>query len=150
MTLEERLMAYEGSIAYQTKLKYFHNGKFYPYKDSLGYWTIGFGRLIEGKQSQFTNGISVEEANKFLSDDIAIAEKGLASLNLGLIPSDWKDFLIIMIFQLGLQGVKNFKKMLIAIKAKDYPEAVRQAKDSKWYRQTPNRVNDMISQLTNR
>lgn len=46
MDLKNRLISYEGSIAYQTKVGYFKNGKFWTYKDSLGYPTIGYGRLL--------------------------------------------------------------------------------------------------------
>jgi hypothetical protein len=65
------------------------------------------------------------------------------------VPDDWNDFLIIMTFQLGINGVKKFKRMMTALKAKNR-EAIVQAKDSLWYRQTPNRVDDMIRQLTNK
>lgn len=39
--LKARLKEYEGTKEYQAKLKYFKNGKFYPYADSLGFRTIG-------------------------------------------------------------------------------------------------------------
>lgn len=55
-----------------------------------------------------------------------------------------------MTFQLGIGGVKKFRKMLAALKAHDYPEAIKQAMDSLWYRQTPNRVNSMIAVLKNK
>lgn len=41
MDLKCRLKEYEGTIAYQTKLGYFRNGKFFPYSDSLGFRTVG-------------------------------------------------------------------------------------------------------------
>lgn len=46
MDLVNKLKEYEGTKAYQTKLKYFREGKFYPYKDSRGYLTIGYGHLV--------------------------------------------------------------------------------------------------------
>ncbi|MCR4457054.1 hypothetical protein NR795_04585 [Pseudescherichia sp. L3] len=55
-----------------------------------------------------------------------------------------------MIFQLGLGGVQKFKKMIAALKTQNYSEAIKQAKDSLWYRQTPNRIDSMISQLRNK
>jgi lysozyme len=66
------------------------------------------------------------------------------------MPKDWQGFMIIMIFQLGLSGTMKFKKMIEALRDANYPEAIKQAKDSLWYRQTPNRVNAMIAQLTNK
>nr|WP_308219177.1 glycoside hydrolase family protein [Pseudescherichia sp. L3] len=58
--------------------------------------------------------------------------------------------MVIMIFQLGLGGVQKFKKMIAALKTQNYSEAIKQAKDSLWYRQTPNRIDSMISQLRNK
>lgn len=149
MDIKERLKLYEGTKEYQATLGYFKNGKFWTYKDSIGYATIGYGHLLKAGES-YPDGLEPIDADLLLAKDIEIAKAGLKSLDLGRIPQDWQDFLIIMIFQLGLQGVKNFRKMLEAIKLKDWPEAVRQARDSKWYKQTPNRVNDMVYQLKNR
>ncbi len=41
--IKERLRIYEGSMEYQKFLGYYKNGKFWTYKDSLGYPTIGYG-----------------------------------------------------------------------------------------------------------
>jgi len=55
-----------------------------------------------------------------------------------------------MIFQLGLAGVQKFEKMLAALRVQNYSQAVKQAKDSLWTRQTPFRVLDMVGQLKNK
>ncbi|MCB3778029.1 glycoside hydrolase family protein [Klebsiella pneumoniae] len=127
---------------------YFINNKYYPYKDSEGFLTVGFGHKVLPIED-FNNGITEIEALRLLDKDIAIAESQLDKLNL-IIPKDWHDFMIIMIFQLGLSGTIRFKKMIQALRDANYTEAVKQAKDSLWYRQTPNRVNAMIAQLTNK
>jgi len=130
MELADRLKQYEGTKQYQQSRGMFRNDKFYQYYDSLGYPTIGYGHLL-------TNG---EVYPYGISED---------KLELDL-PQDWQDFMIIMIFQLGYAGVLKFKKMIAALKAKDYKEAIKQAKDSLWYKQTPNRLNQMIEVLTNK
>lgn len=145
MNLKQRLKQYEGTKEYQAKLGYFKNGKFWPYKDSLGYPTIGYGHLIINGED-FSTGITEEEADKVLSRDLAKVIMQVQTLALDL-PDDWNDFIIIMAFQLGIAGVLKFRKMLEALRMHNYSEAIRQAKDSLWYRQTPNRVNDMISHL---
>ena len=48
-----------------------------------------------------------------------------------------------MIYQLGLAGVKGFKKMLEAIELEDFEEAARQMLDSRWHEQTPKRCERM-------
>jgi len=148
MDLKYRLKEYEGTKQYQSKMKYFRDGKFYPYKDSLGFSTIGYGHLISGYED-YSAGITEAQADAILENDIQKAQNEYKTLGLN-VPSDWENFLIIMIFQLGLGGVKKFKKMLEALRVQNYKEAVVQAKDSLWYRQTPYRVMDMIAQLKNK
>ncbi|MCE1393182.1 MULTISPECIES: glycoside hydrolase family protein [Enterobacteriaceae] len=148
MDIKTRLIDYEGSREYQTRMGYFRNNKYYPYKDSEGFLTVGYGHKVLSSEN-FNNGINEIEALRLLNKDIAIAESQLDKLKL-TIPKDWEEFLIIMIFQLGLSGTMKFKKMIQALRDANYTEAIKQAKDSLWYRQTPNRVNAMIAQLTNK
>lgn len=148
MELIERLKTYEGTKEYQQKLGYFRQGKFYPYKDSLGWNTVGYGHLVQ-KGEDFSKGITEYEADKLLANDLANVIIEIQSLKID-VPDDWNDFLIIMAFQLGISGTLKFRKMISALKVRDYPEAIKQAKDSLWYRQTPNRIDDMIKQLTNK
>lgn len=148
MDIKGRLWIYEGTKEYQTKMNYFRNGKFYPYKDSLGKLTIGCGHLVL-KNEIFNDGITEKEADILLSRDLANVILEVQSLGLD-VPDDWNDFLIIMTFQLGINGVKKFKRMINALQVKNFREAIVQARDSLWYRQTPNRVDDMIRQLTNK
>ncbi|QUG75853.1 glycoside hydrolase family protein [Erwinia sp. E602] len=148
MELINRLKQYEGTQTYQKSIGYFRNDKFYPYKDSLGYKTVGYGHLITPYEN-FDDGMTPVEAEALLREDIRIARNQYRTLGLNL-PKDWEEFMIIMIFQLGLMGVKRFRKMLAALAVQDWKEAIRQAKDSLWYEQTPNRLNDMISYISNK
>ncbi|PLE59133.1 lysozyme [Klebsiella variicola] len=146
MDLKDRLIRYEGTKEYQRTLGYYRNDKFYPYKDSLGYLTVGYGHLVQ-KCEDFTNGISAIDADILLAKDIDKAKKQLSTLNLGVLPRDIEDYLVIMLFQLGLGGVKKFKKLLAAARIGDRNGIRRESVDSLWYRQTPNRVKDMNNQL---
>ncbi|ELY4576851.1 glycoside hydrolase family protein [Cronobacter sakazakii] len=148
MDLKNRLINYEGSIAYQTKLGYFKNGKFWTYKDSLGYPTIGYGRLLKSGES-YPNGITPEQAERMLEEDISTAKSAVRSIGLDL-PADWQDFMIIMVFQLGLTGTLKFRKMIQSLRVKNYKEVIVQVKDSLWYRQTKSRVDQMIAELINK
>ncbi|EMG2255105.1 TPA: glycoside hydrolase family protein [Klebsiella pneumoniae] len=146
MDLKERLIRYEGTKEYQRTLGYYRNDKFYPYKDSLGFLTVGYGHLVQ-KGEDFTNGISAMDADILLAKDIDKAKKQLSTLNLGVLPRDIEDYLVIMLFQLGLGGVQKFKKLLAAAKVSDRNGIRRESVDSLWYRQTPKRVKDMNNQL---
>ncbi|HIE0608174.1 TPA: glycoside hydrolase family protein [Serratia marcescens] len=145
MDLKQQLKIYEGTKEYQTKVGYFKNGKYWPYKDSLGYWTIGFGHLVL-KGEDFSTGISEQQADALLDKDIAIARAGVLQLGVTL-PADsrWNDFLVMMVFQLGLTKTRGFKKFLAALNNSNYARAIIEVKDSAWYRQTPNRVDSMIA-----
>ncbi|MDE9578784.1 glycoside hydrolase family protein [Citrobacter koseri] len=150
MDLKDRLIIYEGTKEYQMTRGYYKNGNFWMYKDSEGYDTIGYGHLVlNSERKKFKNGITPMDADLLLAWDIDRTKRDVATLGLSL-PKDWEDFMIIMTFQLGLGGVKKFKKMIAALKAQNWKEAINQAKDSLWYRQTPNRLNDMIKQLKNK
>ncbi|EFB8316664.1 lysozyme [Escherichia coli] len=150
MDLKDRLIIYEGTKEYQMTRGYYKNGKFWMYKDSEGYDTIGYGHLVlNSEREKFKNGITPMDADLLLAWDIDRTKRDVATLGLSL-PKDWEDFIIIMTFQLGLGGVKKFKKMIAALKVQNWKEAINQAKDSLWYRQTPNRLNDMIKQLENK
>lgn len=146
MNLKERLAIYEGTKEYQATKGYFKNGKFWVYKDSLGYPTIGYGHLVQ-KGENYSNGLIPIDADILLAHDIDRATKQLSTLNLGVLPQDIEDYLIIMLFQLGLGGVQKFKKLLAAAKAHDRAGIRHESVDSLWYRQTPNRVKDMNNQL---
>ncbi|EHU8157994.1 glycoside hydrolase family protein [Salmonella enterica] len=150
MDIKERLWIYEGTREYQKTRGYFRQGKFWIYKDSEGYDTIGAGHLVQNhEREKFKSGITPMDADLLLAWDIDRTMKDVKTLGLTL-PKDWEDFMIIMVFQLGLAGTKKFKKMIAALKVQDYKEAIKQAKDSLWYRQTPNRLNDMVKQLVNK
>lgn len=149
MDIKSKLKEYEGTKAYQAKIGYFKDGKFWTYKDSLGYPTIGYGHLVL-KGENFSNGLTEAEADKLLDVDIAIARRDVASLSLNLPPaSNWNDFMVLMVFQLGLTKTRQFKKFLAALKTANYNTAIVEVRDSNWYRQTPNRVEKMIRAVLN-
>ncbi|TWY28629.1 glycoside hydrolase family protein [Serratia marcescens] len=145
MDLKQQLKQYEGTKEYQTKVGYFKNGKYWTYKDSLGYPTIGFGHLVL-KGEDFSQGLNEVQADALLDKDIAIARAGVLQLGVTL-PADsrWNDFLVMMVFQLGLTKTRGFKKFLAALNNGNYARAIIEVKDSNWYRQTPSRVDSMIA-----
>ena len=144
MNLKDRLKEYEGTKAYQAHMGYYRNGLFRVYKDSLGKETIGYGHLVLPGED-FRNGLDDIEADKLLDKDIAIARNGVKTL--GTFAPDIEEYLITMVFQLGINGVNKFRKLLAAAAKGDRTEMKVQARDSLWYKQTPNRVKAMDSIL---
>ena len=115
------------------------------YKDSEGFDTIGIGRLVHAGKG----GITLEEAQYLLNNDIARICKGLDST----IPF-WRETpesvqhaLIAMAFQMGVDGLAGFKLSLELIKTKRYPEARIELANSLWYKQTTNRAKRTIAMV---
>lgn len=147
MDIIAKLKEYEGTKTYQMYKGYYKNGKFRIYKDSLGYDTIGYGHLVKSGEN-FENGLTDAEADTLLLADIGTARVEVDQLRLGLpIDSNWNDFMVLMVFQLGITKTNQFKKFLTALRAGNYATAIAEVKDSNWYRQTPNRVNKMIDDV---
>lgn len=118
----------------------------YEYKDSLGYSTIGVGRLIDKRKG---GGITHEEAMYLLNNDIELKSKQVfdALPWLKNYPDQVQRAIINMAFQMGVDGLLGFKNTLSLVQSKKYKEAADNALKSKWAQQTPNRakrVTDMI------
>lgn len=103
--------------------------------------TIGYGTLME----DIDEGLATLMLEYRLSQKINEVNKEFAYLN--ITDEEVWDMLYMMSYQLGVTGVKKFKKMLEAIKVKDHRETYKQAMDSLWYSQTPNRATEVIDLL---
>ena len=116
------------------------------YADSLGYLTIGVGRLIDKRRN---GGITPEELAYLLNNDIqrktaAVFEalpwvKDLDHIRLNV--------LINMAFQLGVEGLLAFKTTLSLIQGGNYTKAAEQMILSKWHSQTPARCERLAKQM---
>lgn len=120
--------------------------KEYAYKDHLGYWTIGIGRLIDERKG---GRITEDEAIYLLGNDIA--EK-MAALHKALPWIDGLDearrgALLNMAFQLGVSGLLGFQQTLAAIRDEHYDHAASLMLISKWAQQTPARAKRMSRQI---
>ena len=59
------------------------------------------------------------------------------------LPQQISEVIAEMCWQMGVNGVLNFKKMWIALKNKDYEEAAKEMLDSRWANQTPQRAKEL-------
>lgn len=129
-----------------------------PYRDSKGFWTCGYGHLLEDDliidHVDAPNIATVGELldvirdpfvhERWLEDDIDIATRDadqlIAELNVDLHPIR-REVLIEMAFQLGLTKLRKFRKMLSAISNQRWDDAAAEMLDSKWARDdTPARA----------
>lgn len=122
MRTKERIRAHEGV-------------RRYPYKDAEGYLTIGVGRCLD-KVPLSDDEIEVLFANDyFRAASSARLLPGFEELN-----EARQGVLIEMVFQMGLDGVRGFKKFIAAYQRGFWPQAKAEMLDSKWAIQTPKRA----------
>src|SRR6185503_15017237 len=120
----------------------------FAYTDSLGYISAGIGRCLDRRKGK---GLTREEQLYLLSNDID-------SCRAELDPFVWyqqlddvrKCVMIELCFNMGIRGVLGFRKMIEALKSKNYDTAVIELKDSKWATQIgKDRVNNICYRLKN-
>ena len=117
-----------------------------PYKDQLGYLTIGFGHLILNSEKHLIKKkTKKEELEKIFTKDF---NNALNKFNKFLKPFTLNkkdsDLLIEMVFQIGVVGVLNFKKLLYYMSKGDQNMVCFEMMNSLWYKQTPKRVKNLI------
>ncbi len=120
-----------------------------PYRDNLGFWTIGYGHLIDRRRNGMlppwvkpSFPITKEEAEQLLMRDIAEKVKDLEDslpwyTNLDEVR---QAILISMSFQLGIVGLMKFHETLAAIKEQRWQDAANGMRASLWASQTSSRV----------
>lgn len=118
----------------------------HAYEDHLGYWTIGYGRLIDKRRG---GGITEAEAEFLLTNDInrVVTELEERCAFFHKLPEDCQHALINMGFQLGINGLMGFKNMLDALSQSDFERAADEALDSRWAEQTPGRAAEVASMI---
>jgi lysozyme len=129
----------------------FHEGrKAESYYCSGGYLTQGIGHNLEANPLTKDQKSKIKDLNHWtdaeidmiLADDVYQCKVLMTQLIDGFegFDDERQYALVDMCFQLGAGGVAKFKKMLKAMREKDWEEAERQCLDSKYARQTPVRA----------
>ena len=109
------------------------------YRDSLGWLTIGYGRLIDERRS---GGISEDEAVVLLRNDITrtVTELRRAVPFFAGLDGPRCAVVIELGFQLGLGGLLGFRRMLAALERGDNEAAADELLDSRYAEQVPARA----------
>ena len=132
-----------------------HEGvKHFPYRDSLGIETIGCGRNISKSEKHHGLGISDDEIDYMLQNDIERTIKELSReypwFN-DMEEGARRDAIINLHFNLGRVRFAGFKKALGHMEMGDYDQAALEFLDSRWAKQVKGRaieVTDMINTNT--
>ena len=129
-----------------------------PYKDTLGFLTGGWGHKILGGEE-----VPESEAGwqELFDKDFDIALKGanklieehLENTLYSDLPKNKKGILqgvlIEMCFQLGQAGVGKFKNMFKAMGECEFYQAAVEMRDSRWFKQTPERCLELSTIIQN-
>lgn len=118
------------------------------YKDHLGYDTIGIGRLVDPRKPGA--GLRETEMRLMALNDIDEREAELTRRLpwFGGLDEVRRAALINMAFQLGVEGLMGFRRMLDAMRDEHYADAAHHALDSKWAKvDTPARAKRIARQI---
>jgi GH24 family phage-related lysozyme (muramidase) len=121
-----------------------------PYKDHLGHWTIGAGHLVKDREKhEFRDGINYETGLKLFLIDYMIAKRDMQTFlkPCGDMPAIVQEVCLEAVFQLGLPNFQNFVKFKKALSDENWSKAIEEMRDSRWYKQTPNRVEALIKKM---
>ena len=134
MSLEDQLRRDEGEVLH-------------AYADSKGYLTIGVGVLIDERRG---GGITRDESTYLLRNRISAKTTELERRVPWVTRLDpvRKAALLNMCFQMGVDGVLGFPKMLACLRDERWAEAETEALDSDWAREdSPARAKRVARQL---
>jgi lysozyme len=124
--LEDQLVRHEGE-------------KLHAYQDSLGYWTIGVGRLIDVRKG---GGITQSESRYLLGHDIdSKVQDVYQRLPWVAQQADPRQIVLVnMAFNLGIAGLVGFKNTLAHVREGRYDAAAEGMLASKWAAQVKGRA----------
>lgn len=114
------------------------------YHCSEGYVTIGIGTKIGPKGadlSNYTLTVSEPIARCMLNEEVQSIRDQLIKFRWYINLNEDRQIIIkSMCYQMGVTGVLKFKKMITALEREDYSTASKEALDSRWAKQTPERA----------
>ena len=130
------------------------------YRDHLGFPTIGYGHLVTKDKATTDDEArslvgapwSDDRCERQLALDYETLCRGLfMELSWAEALPEWpKRGLCNMAFQMGVNGVKGFPKMLAALRLNDWPAARAHALNSVWAKeQTPARAAEVATMIGN-
>lgn len=130
-----------------------------PYTDTKGYWTIGIGHCFDAR-------ITGDKAKEFEildygATDLQILAFFESDLNNVIYQLDrciiwwsslgeiYQRILIDMCFNLGIDGLEKFRKMLAALANLNYEEAAKEMENSNWYDEVGSRARRLTRWMRN-
>jgi lysozyme len=117
-----------------------------PYRDSLGFWTIGVGHFI-GKTLEAL-ALSEGAIDELLSDDLRVAWGTVEKIFGREAVAGWaparKLALLNLSFNLGEERLRKFARTIEAVKSGRWEDAAAHLADSLWAKQVKSRATRVI------
>ena len=137
------------------ELKIDEGVKYEIYLDHLSLPTLGVGHLI--KDTDPENGLPVgtkieeERVNELFDEDIQVTIQECKYLynDFDDLPEEAQRIIANMMFNLGRPRLSRFLKMKQHVDNRDFVSASEEMKNSKWYRQVPNRAQRLCDRMFN-
>lgn len=133
--LIETLTRHEGCVV--------KHGRHWPYKDTVGKLTTGYGRNITDK------GFSEDEARLMLHNDIQEVINGLRKNYhwFDALDEVRQEVVINMAFNLGVVGFGKFRNTIAYISAGEFDQAASNMLQSKWAGQVHGRATELAEMM---
>ena len=118
----------------------------YPYCDTLGFLTVGYGYNLD---SLMEDGISEKEAVSLLEARVSIIREEAAQKipNWDTLLDVRQDVIIDMIYNMGITRFFGFKRMLSALKYHLWNVAADEMLDSRWAEQVGGRALELAEMM---
>jgi lysozyme len=130
--------------------------KYEVYLDHLGFKTFGVGhKIVDGDPEYLLPpGTSVPHERVWECFDHDLGRKINQTKDLfepywTIWPSEVREILVNMCFNLGKHGLSKFVNMRTALERGDWKLAAAEGRDSLWYSQVPNRAERLMTRLEN-
>jgi lysozyme len=116
--------------------------RLFPYRDTRGYLSIGYGRNLDSK------GIRASEADLMFANDVAEAEAILSQdAWFSTLDPVRQDVCVNMMFNLGDHGFDSFIHFIRALHERDYNTAAAQILNSKADTEDPERYDRLAAAM---
>lgn len=118
----------------------------HAYKDSLGFLTIGIGHLVDLRKG---GGLRPDEIELIFQNDITEKWQELVKRAPWVLRLNEprQAAVLNMAFQMGVDGLLEFKKTIYHIQNSMWKEAYLAMLDSTWAKQTPARAERVATQM---
>jgi len=117
------------------------------YPDPGGFYTIGIGTCVDARQHC---GITQDEATLLMNNRLSIIDASLRALLPWVTKLDTVRYGVLqnMAYDLGVEGLVGFHRMLTYLEDGDYNNAAVQMRSSKWYGEVTARAQRLVLQMT--